>query len=63
MSDEYFTVERIAELINKYNWVLNPYGDLWLMHQKDKEYMKTKLFELTEAELGRIVRSTGVSVG
>jgi len=52
--DDYFTIEKIQDLIENHNWVLARQGDVYFLHQRDKDYMKTRWFTLSHKDAALI---------
>ena len=48
--DQYFTTEKIRQLVTKHNWELvHSDNGLYKLRQKDKHYMTTRDFEVSES--------------
>jgi hypothetical protein len=57
--DEYFTDEKIAELVTKHNWEMVPAGGgRHKLRQKDMNYMETVEFMATEEAVSKFCVTT-----
>lgn len=54
MTDEYFTVEKVTNLILAHDWILQTEEGGFFLSQADKPYMKTGIFKLTDSELAML---------